>query len=229
MLKTLAKKFLYYTYRPLLSIYLAKERKYYYKGMRLVVLPGVFHPGLFYSTKFLLEHIDTLALQNKKILELGAGTGMLSIFCAKKDAIVTASDISYNAILNIDKNTRWNRSVITLIRSDLFQNIPAQQFDYIIVNPPYYKKDPKKDSEYAWFCGKQLEYFTRFFSGIQKYMTNTSQIIMVLSSDCDINGIKKIAEVNNFTFKKIAEKKLLLEENYIFEIISPFYPVCKTF
>ena len=34
---------------------------------------------------------------------------------------------------------------INLIESDLFKNIPKQQFDFIVINPPYYQKDPETE------------------------------------------------------------------------------------
>ena len=202
----------------MLMAYLKWERKYYHDGMRLVVLPGVFHPGLFNSTTFLLEQLKPIDLKNKNILELGAGTGMLSIYCARNKASVTASDISWKAILNLDKNARWNRVSITIIQSDLFDNISKQIFDYIFINPPYYKKDPKTESERAWYCGKNMDYFSNLFKQIREYMNIHSIILMVLSEDCDIPGIQQLAIQNKFEFCKIAENKFLLETNYIYKI-----------
>ncbi|MBI2268928.1 MAG: methyltransferase [Bacteroidetes bacterium] len=103
MIRKSVKLILNYTYRPLLVLYLKWERKYYNDGIRLVVLPGVFHPGLFHSTTFMLEILKTRTLKDKNILELGAGTGMLSVYCVKKGANVTASDISWKAIVNLDR------------------------------------------------------------------------------------------------------------------------------
>ncbi|MBL7893224.1 MAG: methyltransferase [Bacteroidia bacterium] len=221
MIRKSVKRILNYTYRPLLVLYLKWERKYYRDGIRLVVLPGVFHPGLFYSTTFMLDILKSKSLKEKNVLELGAGTGMLSVYCVKKGANVTASDISWKAIVNLDKNARWNRVSMSIIQSDLFDNIPKQIFDYVIINPPYYKKDPKTDPERAWYCGKNMEYFSRLFKQIPGYLGERSVVLMVLSEDCDIDRIKELAEENKLVFNLLAEKKLFLETNYIYKISLP--------
>ena len=65
MLKKLLKKFANLFIRPIIEMYLSKERYYEYNGIRLKIYPGVFHPGFFFSTKFLLGQIKKLELQNK--------------------------------------------------------------------------------------------------------------------------------------------------------------------
>ena len=49
-------------------------------------------------------------------------------------------------------------------------------------------------------------------------MNSSSEIIMVLSSQCNLNEINKIAENNNLIMELKATKKFLIEDNYIFEI-----------
>lgn len=206
------------TYRPFLLPYLKKERKYYSNNLRLVVLPGVFHPGSFPSTRYLLETLKTLDLKDKQVLELGAGTGMLSVFCAKQKAFATASDISWKAIINIDKNTRWNRVVMTIIRSDLFGNIPKQIFDYILINPPYLKKDPIADCEYSLYCGKNMEYFSNLFDQLPDYLNGRSTILMALSEDADIEQIRLKAEKKRLNFNLLSENKFAIETIRVYKL-----------
>jgi release factor glutamine methyltransferase len=88
-----------------------------------------------------------------------------------------------------------------------------------VINPPYYKKDPKSESEYAWYCGENLEYFSKLFLSLKNYVQSSSKTIMILSNDCDIEGIQKIASRNHFTLKEVERKKIFWEQNYIFEIV----------
>ena len=55
---------------PAVRWYLRKERKYTYNGITAVVLPGVFHPGLFSSTTFVLDFLKTQNLEGKTFREL---------------------------------------------------------------------------------------------------------------------------------------------------------------
>jgi release factor glutamine methyltransferase len=217
-MKSLLKKILFPVLKSAYNIYSSKERSYSYKGINVRVMPGVFHPGLFFSTKLLIEYIAKYDLKNKTVLELGAGSGLISLYCAKQNANVIASDINPTAIKNIIKNTELNNVKIDGIESDLFDRIETKEFDYIIINPPYFPKNPNKEEELAWFCGNDFQYFKKFFSQIGNYVHSDSKIIMVLSEDCDIEMIKKIGEQSHFIFTKCYEQKIWGEMNYIFEI-----------
>lgn len=81
-----------------------------------------------------------MPLKGKKFLELGCGSGLISIAAAKKGARVTASDINPVAVEFLVKNSEENKVEIEVIESDLFNDIPKQPFDIIAINPPYYKK-----------------------------------------------------------------------------------------
>jgi len=78
-------------------------------------MPGVFHPGLFFSTKLLIEYISEYDLNDKNILELGAGSGLISVYCAKLKANVTASDINPIAVENINQNAKLNSVNIKVV------------------------------------------------------------------------------------------------------------------
>lgn len=196
--------------------YLSKNRDYKYQDIELTVLKGVFHPGLFLSTKQLLILAESIELENRTILELGAGSGAISVFCASKGANVTASDINPIAIKNVKINADHNKVKVQTILSDLFLEIPKSTFDYIFINPPYYPKNPTTDAEHAWFCGESFEYFKNLFSQLQEYVNNDSRVFMILSEDCEIESIKSIAEEHNFNLELYKKKQIWFEWNYIF-------------
>ncbi len=212
------KRILFPVLSGIYKIYSSKIRKYKHKNLILKILPGVFHPGFFLSTKFLISHLEKFEIKNKKVLELGAGSGMISVYCSKRQAIVTASDISLSAIENIKLNAKLNNSDIRIIYSDLFDSIEQQQFDFIIINPPYFPKDPSSESEYAWFCGSEFQYFEKLFFQINDFLYSTTTALMVLSEDCEIERIKSIASKNNIEMNLMESKKILGEKNFIFQL-----------
>ena len=91
--------------KPLLVKYLSATKCYQYKGIKLIIPPEVFHPGFFFSTKLLLQYINQFSLQQKTFLELGAGSGLIAIYAAKKNAMVTATDINPVAVEYLKKNS----------------------------------------------------------------------------------------------------------------------------
>lgn len=206
------------TYKPLLVKYLSKTRTYSYKGIHLEVPPQVFHPGFFFSTKLLLHHISKEYLSGKTFLELGAGSGLLSIYAAMKDAFVVASDINPVSAKCIETNAEENTVEITIIQSDVFESIPQQGFDFIVVNPPYYKKKPSSLSDYAWYCGENGEYFQKLFKDLNNYIHQSSKVVMVLCDGCDLDMIRSLALENSFKMRCVQKKHNIVETNFIFRI-----------
>jgi release factor glutamine methyltransferase len=213
-LRKISAKVLY----PIFRRYQRRERLWKHGDIEVKIFPGVFHPGLFFSTRFMMEYLSTLELHNKRIHELGAGSGLLSVFCSKAGANVTASDINPTAVRNVTENAAINHVDITVIQSDLYTNIPLQQFDIIIINPPYYMKNPANIDERAWFCGEDAEYFRGLFGSIRPYFNDDTQVLMVLSDDCRTDIISEIADANGFSLNLQKTKKLITEKNFIFRV-----------
>lgn len=206
------------TYKPLLVRYLSRTQTYSYKGIRLEVPPQVFHPRFFYSTRLLLRYIRHMPLQQKKVLELGAGSGLIAIDAAQKGADVTASDINPVAIEYLKRNQQYNHVALTIIHSDLFKDIPPQTFDLILINPPYYKKQPVTHADYAWYCGEQGEYFQQLFKYLKNYMHTATDVMMTLCDGCDRDMIFAFATQYGFQMQCIYTQHTLLEKNFIYKI-----------
>lgn len=199
------------------SKYYKKPRKYNYENIEVLVYSEVFPPHLTISTKILLDFIKPLNLQNKSVLELGCGSGIISLFASSKGANVTASDINPIALDALKIASKKNNASISILNSDLFDAIKNKSFDYIIINPPYYPKNPENIKEQAWFCGEDFEYFKKLFQQLPDFLNNTNAL-MILSQDCNINKIQEIASENQLILENIFEKKVLSEKNYIFKI-----------
>lgn len=216
MIRAILKKISHPFLKYLGSTFSSKPRPYSYKGITVTVMPDVFPPHYTFSTKILLDYIDRLHLKGKSLLELGCGSGIISLYAAHKGAKVTASDININAIEALKKNALKNNLELQIIISDLFQNIEKQSFDYVVINPPYYPKTPKNTKEQAWFCGENFEYFRALFA--QLLQRDNKTILMILSEDCAIKTIKTIAKQNCLELKCVLSKTVMAEKNFIFEI-----------
>lgn len=75
------------------------------------------------------------------VLDLCTGSGCVGISISKlTGASVTAADISADALSLARENAELNEAQITLVESDLFQEISGG-FDLIVCNPPYLSRE----------------------------------------------------------------------------------------
>lgn len=88
----------------------------------------------------------------KKVLDIGTGTGLLSLMAAQKSqADITAVEINqdaYNqAIENVEKSKFASR--IKVVNGDFIKlfSDSAEHFDYIVSNPPFFRNSLKSSSQ----------------------------------------------------------------------------------
>ncbi len=217
-LRSLLSPFLNRLLPPLVRFYLRKPRRYRHDGLDMMINPGVFHPGMYLSTRYFLEFIKELPLAGKSCLELGAGSGLISSWCARAGADMTASDISSLAIDNLRENAVRNQVDMKVLWSDQFDKIPPQQFDLIFINPPYYPGTPTDEAGHAWYCGPEFEYFQKLFRTMSGYVHSGSRVLMVLSEDCELDRIAALGAERGWQMEEIdRSKRRRWEWNYIFE------------
>ncbi|MBV9986083.1 MAG: methyltransferase [Chitinophagaceae bacterium] len=217
-MRRIARFFTTIFYKPLLIRWLSKERDYLHDGIRLSVHPQVFHPGFFFSTKLLLKQVSALPLEGKTFLELGAGSGLISISAAQQGAAVTASDINPVAVSYLKRNAAANQVSLSVVESDLFSAVPPRIFDIIAINPPYYFQTPVNWKEYAWYCGKNGEYFAGLFAELGNYVDRESVILMVLCDGVHRTRVQQIANERGFELECVKQAGNLLEKNFIYRI-----------
>ena len=85
-----------------------------------------------------LEEMETI--DNPKILEIGTGSGCISISIAahRIDANIVATDISQSALEKAKENSKYhNISNIEFKLLDIIKEIPQGNYDLVISNPPY--------------------------------------------------------------------------------------------
>ncbi|MBC7489567.1 MAG: peptide chain release factor N(5)-glutamine methyltransferase [Glaciimonas sp.] len=126
--------------------YILGQREFF--GLMLDITSDVLIPRP--DTELLVE----LALErlpndqtHPSVLDLGTGSGAIAIAIAytRPNAVVTAVDVSTNALAIAECNAKHhlaaNFSAFTLLYSDWYAALGAQRFDLIVANPPYIVKN----------------------------------------------------------------------------------------
>ena len=180
--------------------------------MNLLVKKGVFHPGYFFSTRFLLSSLARETLH-----------GLLSFFAISRGARIQATDISAVALESLHLNKEKlgiSDEKMTITKSDLFDQISVQAFDYILINPPYYPVNPQNEEEKAWYCGEDFNYFRKLFQSIHPFMQPNTRIWVSLSQDCNLKRIQEIADQNNLKLLLIRSRFYMGEKNMIYSLVA---------
>ena len=128
--------------------YLVGKKEFW--SLEFDVNPSVLVPRP--ETELLIENaIEILGNhESPKILELGTGSGVISIVLSKelRDPIITAVDISNEALMIAKDNARKHEiKDIKFMESDWFDEIENEKFDLIISNPPYVDKAKLSNEE----------------------------------------------------------------------------------
>ncbi|MBK8130128.1 MAG: peptide chain release factor N(5)-glutamine methyltransferase [bacterium] len=115
-------------------------------GATIGLRPGLLIPRP--ETEELATEFAKLLAPGARVLDIGCGSGCISVALAKSGAHVVAVDVDATAIEQTNENARTNGVQLETVRSDLFDaEFPATArapFDAVISNPPYIR-----DDEYA--------------------------------------------------------------------------------
>ena len=196
-----------------------KEQRYSNHGISLRILPGVFHPGLFLSTNIFIRFLAQQPLNGKRLLELGAGSGLISFYAQKSGAIVTATDINPQAIEGLRINATTNNLPVSVIETSLLSGLQVNEFEIVVINPPYYPKEAQNVQEVAFYCGEDFEYFKELFGQLSdQKLQKSCSVYMILSEDCRISHIQELAAAQTIGFTEVFSTKKWGERNYIFQL-----------
>uniref|UniRef100_A0A8C0TRQ3 Protein-lysine methyltransferase METTL21C n=1 Tax=Canis lupus familiaris TaxID=9615 RepID=A0A8C0TRQ3_CANLF len=130
------------------------QEQYLFAGTKIVIQESiesygaVVWPGAMALCQYLEEHTEELNLQDAKILEIGAGPGLVSIVASILGAQVTATDLpdvlgnlQYNLLKNTVKRTAHLPEVRELVWGEsLEQHFPKSTFhyDYVLASDVVY-------------------------------------------------------------------------------------------
>ncbi|UCH04705.1 MAG: methyltransferase [Candidatus Thorarchaeota archaeon] len=181
-------------------------------GIELVTDSEVYPPSD--DTYLLLDAIELGP--SDSFLEIGCGSGLLSVAAARTSRRVVATDISLEAVRNTRENLIRNSldHRCSVIQSDLLSAIdPNSKFSIIAFNPPYLPKDEHtSDMDRALVGGTVgVEMTERFLSEVSSYLESQGSVYVVASSLADLERVEAAMLKNGLRVERTATKRLFFE------------------
>ena len=160
-------------------------------GYKILVQRGVLIPR--FETEELVEWALTNLTSGNKVLDLGTGSGCITVALAKEaakkqitDLDLYASDVTDAALRTSEENFLIHKVDVTVRKANIL--IGLEKFDKIISNPPYIKETEKNvmdqnvlqnEPQEALFGGKNgIEFYQKFVKQVRDHLNSRGEFFL---------------------------------------------------
>ena len=168
------------------------------------------------DTFLLAENLEIK--EGQSVLEIGTGSGLVSMYASLLTDDVTATDINYNALELAEKNFKLNNiNTIKLEFGDLFEPVKDKKFDVILFNTPYLPTDSEDiindDLNYAFDGGLDgRKVIDRFINQVSNHLNDKGIVQIIQSSLSDNDRTLDMFDRNGFVAEIAESEKFFFEE-----------------
>lgn len=148
------------------------------------------------------------AVNAKKILDIGTGTGIIALMLAQRSsAQIEAIDIDKDSCEQAQENVRFSRWAERIkVHHNSFQDYTAmssEKFDLIVTNPPYFTASLKsKEESRAYARHTDLLPFDALITGVKKLLHPAGKFFLILpKNEADI--FRDMAEQKGLHLSKL--------------------------
>ena len=160
-------------------------------GYKILVQRGVLIPR--FETEELVEWALANLTNGDKVLDLGTGSGCITVALAKEaakkqitDLDLYASDVTDAALRTSEENFLIHKVDVTVRKANIL--IGLEKFDKIISNPPYIKETEKdvmdqnvlqNEPQEALFGGKNgIEFYQKFVKQVRDHLNSRGEFFL---------------------------------------------------
>lgn len=148
------------------------------------------------------------------VLEIGSGTGIISVHLAKRGNIVTSVDVNPKAVKATKFNAAQNQVDIEVLEGNMFEKVKGRKFDFIVCNSPYLPPtDDYNDQELALAVegGPTGSEFTiELLSKAEKFLKSGGNVYLIISSkmkNFNVDWKREVIREERFFFERLTLEK----------------------
>jgi SAM-dependent methyltransferase len=160
--------------------------------------------------------VDDAIAASRDVLEIGTGTGLISILCLQNEAkSVVATDINPAAVANAKYNaamlvpeTELDVRLVSKDSPGAFEVIEDnERFDLILSNPPWEDRVATKPADHAFYDPGFL-LMDSLLDGLPKHLKRSGRCLLAYGHVPAIKRLKVEAEKRNLEFKILDQRDL---------------------
>ena len=160
--------------------------------------------------------IRSLNVGSEKVLEIGCGSGVVSLHCARNGCSVVSVDINPNAVAAAAHNATRNGVELDVRESDVYSNV-TERFDLIIFNLPYLPENDEGLEAKAWSGGPDgMGPLPKVLNGLEEHLTENGRLVIVVSSLMEQLALRALLE--GYVVNCLGTLPLFFEQLSVLEI-----------
>ncbi|KAF2075211.1 hypothetical protein CYY_003472 [Polysphondylium violaceum] len=194
------------------------QYEYNVGGKTLKIHPNVYSPKYFPESYWYAKNLSASVIQkDKKFLEVGLGSGIISLFVRDTGAQIFGVDINPDAVDITKQNFRNNNQNGLFQISDIYNDLDQDlKFDYIFWNHPWQndKNSISKELRTEKTLDEGYVLLKRYVAQARSRLTPTGRLLLGTCSHAgSIDKIYEIARDNKFQIEILVQGNESIGEN----------------
>ncbi len=187
-----------------------------FRGMQVQVMPGVFSPRVSHAPDYIVE--NWRIPNGSRVLDLGCGSGVLGLYALYSGAgSLVAIDKNPQACKNTALNAKslGFSSRTTVLEGNGYEPLsPSDDFDVIILSPPYWNRHANTMLEAACF-DENHEFLTLSVIGAEKHLRVGGSVFLVFSDQGDLTRLTQLIQDSGLMIKRFLAQRPTIEGGHI--------------
>ena len=180
-------------------------------GLNLTVLEHVYAPDVFTDSAWFAEGVAHL-IGTSSLLEIGTGTGVIAIRCARGGAPAVATDINPAAVRNARMNAFRLAPSLSVREGNLFDPLRSdERFDYIFWAHPFNRWElPGLDMLMRSGIDPHYEALSGYIAGARHHLRAGGTLLLGTGDSADRAAIAAIAQDNGYHMREMRSARMPL-------------------